>query len=72
MTPEIKPCPFCGGKGQARIHLTSWYQYVTCLQCEAVGPSCDADVYPNKDERYRLSIEKWNAAPRHDKEEPKP
>lgn len=37
MTPELKPCPFCGGL-EPRLDDDSFADFMWCLQCGARGP----------------------------------
>jgi len=48
---EIKPCPFCGGKGGIMFagETSVW---VNCQQCDADGPWVES----NEDD----AIDKWN------------
>ena len=33
-TPDLKPCPFCGGKAEVFIDATKYYKhFVSCLKC---------------------------------------
>ena len=40
--PELKPCPFCGGRAEWNIGQKgdgSPWRYITCESCEAIGPA---------------------------------
>ena len=49
--PELKPCPFCGGKELSVISVLGEDYYVECSSCTTCGPS---------GETYEEAIEAWN------------
>lgn len=52
--PEIKPCPFCGGR--AELRKSSYPHWVVCQSC---GAMIHGGVMGEK-EGERASIEAWN------------
>lgn len=51
-TPDLKPCPFCGGNAEVFIDATKYYGcFVSCLKCGARTPN-------NHIEAIAVSI--WN------------
>lgn len=42
MTPDLLPCPFCGGKGIPQ--LSAEMPFVYCESCESNGPECDSHL----------------------------
>lgn len=49
--PELKPCPFCGGKA---IYVRDHCDYVHCSKCDATGPGAHIVGGENK------WVEAWN------------
>lgn len=54
MNKELKPCPFCGGKGILEYNITGGY-YVKCLKCGAKTGEFDPIA-----DGSRPAIEAWN------------
>lgn len=42
-TPELLPCPFCGGDGAISEDDRGRARYVSCDACEADGPTFEPD-----------------------------
>ncbi len=55
-TPELKPCPFCGGP--PRLDTSGGMGCVTCMQCQAEGPFVGEKV--PRDKVDRTAAEAWN------------
>lgn len=58
---KLKPCPFCGGKGELRREslIFSWVQhsFVRCEKCFARGEEITTSTEYSADEK---AIEAWN------------
>ncbi|MCA9330125.1 Lar family restriction alleviation protein, partial [Candidatus Saccharibacteria bacterium] len=52
LEPEVKPCPFCGGK--ADVLENAWGYYINCSKCRK-GDSCLSGFYEKQE-----AIEAWN------------
>lgn len=62
---ELKPCPFCGGKGQLKRHTECggygfFYElvYVSCENCGARGGKTDS-YFHKENELEILAIANW-------------
>ena len=54
---EIKPCPFCGGKGEVQTEGEDWGSiWVQCQSCGAEGAWIDTHDGKTEDD----AINKWN------------
>lgn len=40
---DLKPCPFCGGKGSLDHHADSHIYVIVCTECEAEGSWTDSE-----------------------------
>lgn len=59
MTPELLPCPFCGGTAQYMDNhdtSTDGGEYVSCSQCQ----TSTALFYAIKEDVKPLLAERWN------------
>ena len=65
---DIKPCPFCGGKGILRatpiggengLHVPFRY-YVFCESCDVMRPRYYDDETYTTEEAKNLAISNWN------------
>ena len=64
--PELKPCPFCGGK--AKLKLGMPYQqkpdrkqaFVQCTSCQAKTITYFRLPYQSWEDTKRYAIEAWN------------
>lgn len=50
MLEKLESCPFCGSKKVNLVHEVN-YSYVTCDDCDAIGPDSIG---------FDEAIEKWN------------
>lgn len=56
--PEIKPCPFCGGRG---VPIIVNVAYLTCEDCHSDGPQVPVITYRNSyEEEKHAAIRRWN------------
>lgn len=57
--PELKPCPFCGGK--AKLHhkyeMMTGYSYIYCTRCRTETEKFAQSCSHSSDEK---AIEAWN------------
>ena len=53
MPEKLKPCPFCGGRGEAVVCLSrrNWH-FIVCLKC-----GCRTAQYPKS---LDIPFEAWN------------
>ena len=62
MTPDLKPCPFCGGKELIVTGIKDpfWHLYpaeVICLECSTAA----VFLYTSEVEHAKqVAVEKWN------------
>ncbi len=54
---ELKPCPFCGGKGCMNLEKDCICSYVKCISCGAESGLVKVSAEYCADER---AAEKWN------------
>lgn len=64
MKTTLKPCPFCGSELVTLEH-GAVCAFVRCTSCNAEGPCVYRDE-GIKARHKRLTIEKWNSAPRRE------
>lgn len=55
---ELKPCPFCGGKGQLQTTYGD-IVWVRCSECSAAGPMVRYPIKPGQILR-ELAAAEWN------------
>ena len=55
---ELKPCPFCGGKGQLQT-IYGDIVWVRCSECSAAGPVVRYPIKPGQILR-ELAVAAWN------------
>lgn len=56
--PNLKPCPFCGGKAMMLpIESNRTYSMVKCLTCGAESGMVKISAEYSSDE---IAVEKWN------------
>jgi Lar family restriction alleviation protein len=64
-TPELRPCPFCGGQPQIAIgHRSRIDAKVCCLDCSAEGAVFGTDDYKTETDYAAQAIAAWNRRPR--------
>ena len=65
MTPDLKPCPFCGGEAYLMLKDKNCW-YVTCDSCSASSEGyIPSDVYPWSaydaiQDAVNKAVEAWN------------
>lgn len=66
--PDLKPCPFCGGKaseyfnygGQTKYRESYYFFYIQCLDCGARSKATSGVGNPDEDYPYRIPASYWN------------
>lgn len=65
-TPDLKPCPFCGGKAQIVFDSTDGTWFIRCEDCYAKsegwgnGNASPEDLFFAIEEAVEAAVHAWN------------
>ena len=57
---ELRPCPFCGGKGSMRKDEKHDVAFVRCLKCGCKTASAHRLMYDDWSEAVQIATDLWN------------